>query len=184
MTYLRDLRPPFLPGGRLQVNYHTRRGFFHYMLITEWGDVKIVVYQNIIFLFWPHNNKIWCLLVWWFTCTNSSLSSFGDLHVTICPHLTPPGKKGVLDLRRTKIWNYKGITFCNLWITPVNCNDFVNCSHALFFDQRFFLRDCEYSSTLAGAQRIRTLVCENGNQRIRTLVCEKRQLLLVCEFAH
>ena len=89
-------------------------------------------------------NKIWCLLVWWFTCTNSSLSSFGDLHVTICPHLTPPGKKGVLDLRRTKIWNYKGITFCNLWITPVNCNDFVNCSHALFVDQRFFLRDCEY----------------------------------------
>ena len=50
--------------------------------------------------------KFWCLLVWWlFTCTNDILSSFGDLHVTICPHLTPPGKKGVLDLRRPKIWN-------------------------------------------------------------------------------
>ena len=116
--------------------------------------------------------------------TNNSLSSFGDLHVTICLHLTPPGKKGVLDLRRPKILNYNGITFCNLWLAPVNCNDFVNCSHALFVDRRIFLRDCKYSSPLAGAQRIRTLVCENGAQQIRTLVCEKHQVLLVCEFAH
>ena len=63
--------------------------------------------------------KFSCLLVRWFTCTNNSLSSFGDLHVTICLHLTPPCKKGVLDLRRPKIWNYNGITFCNLWKAPM-----------------------------------------------------------------
>ena len=87
-------------------------------------------------------------------------------------------KRG-LRLRRPKIWNYNGITFCNLWIAPM-----ITVLMLFLLIGDFFLWDCEYSSTLAGAQRIRTLVCENCAQTIRTLVCEKHQLLLVCEFAH
>ena len=53
---------------------------------------------------------------------------------------------------------------------------------------RILMCDCEYSTTSAGVQQIRTLPTgvrkTFADVRIRTLVCEKRQLLLVCEFAH